>query len=77
MSSTTLSDPAIQARRHAMAAELRATDISVTVVALFIVILRFWARLKSVAGIGWDDWLIVQATVGYSCKGMRKRVANY
>ena len=76
MSSTPLSDPAILARRNAMAAELRATDISVTVVALCFVFLRFWARLKSLAGIGWDDWLIVVATVGFSCTDMLKRAAD-
>jgi uncharacterized protein YggT (Ycf19 family) len=77
MSSTPLSDPAIRARRHAMVTELRAIDISVTIAALCIVILRFWARLKSVAGIGWDDWLIVVATVGYSCNDMLKHAADY
>ena len=77
MSLTPLSDPAIRARRHAMATELRATDIGVTIAALCIVFLRFWARLKSVAGIGWDDWLIVVATVGYSCNNLLKRAADY
>ena len=51
-----------------MAEELRAIDISVTLVAFFIVLLRIWVRYKSTVGLGWDDWLIVVATVSRSCR---------
>ncbi len=62
-SAKSFSDPAVLARRHAMASELKAIDISVLVVAILFVILRLWARTMSKAGCGWDDWLIIAASV--------------
>lgn len=61
--SSTASDSAKEARRNAMAKQLRTIDISVTIVAGFFVSLRFWARSKSRAGAGLDDWLILAALV--------------
>ena len=44
-----------------MASGLRAVDISVSALAVVIVVLRLWARSKSPAGFGWDDLLIILA----------------
>lgn len=50
----------------ATSAELRATDIGVTVMAVCFVALRFLARMKRAVGTGWDDYLILTAMVSMS-----------
>ncbi|KAL1874720.1 hypothetical protein Plec18167_005956 [Paecilomyces lecythidis] len=44
---------------QAMHNQVLAIDITFTILAVASVALRFWARLKSAAGIGLDDWLSV------------------
>ncbi len=63
MSSFNYSDPAVLAHRHALQVHGSATAVAMTVTAIVFVLLRFWARTKSKAGLGWDDWLLVVALV--------------
>ncbi|KAK2761633.1 hypothetical protein FQN54_001461 [Arachnomyces sp. PD_36] len=49
------------AEHAATSAQLRATDIGVTVMAVCFVGLRFLARMKRAAGLGWDDYLMLTA----------------
>lgn len=40
-------------------ADTRNLSIIFAAIALLLVVLRFFARIKQAANIGWDDWLIV------------------
>ena len=48
----------------ATSAEIRATDIGVTIMAVFFVALRFTSRWMKATGIGADDYLIAASLVG-------------
>lgn len=55
------------AANAATSAELRATDIGVTVMAVSFVALRFLARKQRGVGTWWDDYLILIALVSEDC----------
>lgn len=62
-SATPSSSPELLASQAATSAQIRATDIGVTVMAVVFVALRFLSRWIKAAGFGWDDWLILASLV--------------
>jgi hypothetical protein len=54
-----------QVAHKAASADLRATDIGVTVMATVFVALRFASRWVRRVAIGPDDWLILGSLVSY------------
>lgn len=63
MASMPPSSPELLASQAATSAQIRATDIGVTVMAVVFVALRFLSRWIKAAGFGWDDWLILASLV--------------
>ena len=56
-------DAATLAHHHKIETHIRAALITVTVLTVIFVALRFTARILAKAGCGWDDWLILGAMV--------------
>ena len=65
--------PELLSSHAATSAQIRATDIGVTVTAVVFVALRFFSRRIKAAGFGWDDWLILASLVSNAMNTVNNR----